>query len=461
MFGSKKQNITLRDNAATGDSVAPTPGNKPLDPAAFPNIHAGLFGPKKDVQEQPNSALPPVQGQSAPDAKPTSFGGGGKKKQTTKLLILVVCIVVGVFGMLAMEILGNKQQSNDQGNTAQTTQAAQEAQALAEKKALEQKLALSESQNNEALSQMDQKIDEHLKKLFENNPNLLGGGAVSQDNSEIMQQLKTMSENQTKMQDQISKIGAAKAEELRKPKEGSSSPSILVNRMAEVKQTRQTEMAAAASADVSEPPFDLRYGIQSGAMIPAVLDTTIVSSANLDKYFVRATTTSPFEIMPGFVLPAGVKFLGRPTADYDSRRMIVNIEKLQYKNVELKLSGIMLDYRGNPGLVTKYIDPLNQAILPTMLTSFASAAATAAQDMTTSYNANTGEEYDRPTYSLSNAAWQGAAGGLSSLSNNIFNAYMKKKPVIIVKAGIPVYVQMSEKLLMEHLVESGVVQAER
>ena len=118
---------------------------------------------------------------------------------------------------------------------------------------------------------------------------------------------------------------------------------------------------------------------------------------------------------------------------------------------------MILDRLGSPGLVSKYVDPLDRAILPIMLTSFASATAEALQDMTGYYNRIDGSYYERPDFDAGNAALQGTADTLESAANLIAASAARKKPVIIVRSGIDVKVQISDKLTMDKLIESGIV----
>jgi len=85
---------------------------------------------------------------------------------------------------------------------------------------------------------------------------------------------------------------------------------------------------------------------------------------------------------------------------------------MQYKDVEMPVSGIVLDERGNPGLVSKYVDPLNQAMWGTLIPNMLAAAADAAQDMVTYYDETYDEERERPEFSTKNVALQGTADAL-------------------------------------------------
>lgn len=459
MFGKKKNtetNVILREYAETKD-VAPTPGN--VQPDAWPSAHidvgSNVFGLKKEEENVKREYVPPVKpqavvkGQSAPGAK-QSQDNAAKKKQTLKLIAIIFVFILVVFGVIAVQILPGLNGEGETGLQEQKTTAQTDLEKMKYQQELEAKLAVAQNQRDEALSQIDQKVEEKFKALLANQ------APVSVDTT-LSEQLKAMAEGQAKMQEQIAAIAAQKKAEELKPREGSPAATISYNRLPEIKETQRVAQAKLDSLVKEEPPFDTRAGLQTGAMIPATLKTTIVSSSKLDQFFVCAETTEPFEIMRGYILPAGVKFLGKSTPDMEARRIIVNVDRLQYKQTEVKVSGMMLDYRGNPGLVTKYVDPLNQAIWPILLTSLASSTASAMQDMTGRINSQTGEYYEQADFSAKNAALEGTANALNNISGMLFQAQMRKQPVIIVKAGIPIIIQISEKLGLDNLIESGVI----
>lgn len=455
MFGKKREqeNITVREYAPSEGSVAPTPGNRPVND--WPTMKVDMGG-KQQVPE--NKAAPmfkkpasPVSGQTAPGHSDAA-GQGVKRKQTMKTVGIILAFTLAVFGYLGYEVMGMRAKGGTPQKPQGSVSAEGDIKAIQEKKALEEKLALMTHQRDEALSQIETRIDEKLKAYEE-----ASGGNIS---AEMAEQLKGVAEGQAKLQEQIAALQAKKEDE-KKPMEGSSSPTVAFNRLGEIANKQAEEEKALAAKAAELPPYDIRAGLQAGSVIPAVLRTTMVSSMLLDRFFVVAETTEPYEIMPGYILPAGVRFLGKPTADMEARRMLVDVNKMQYGSTELDLKGCMLDYRGNPGLVTKYIDPLNQAMFPVLLTSLASATAAAMQDMTTYHNSVTGDSYERPTFNAENAVLQGTSNALSSVSGIMLQQQLRKQPTIIVKSGIPVQIQISEKLVLDSLIDTGIVRPER
>ena len=83
------------------------------------------------------------------------------------------------------------------------------------------------------------------------------------------------------------------------------------------------------------------------------------------------------------------------------------------------------------------------------------------QDMTTYHNSVTGDSYERPTFNAENAVLQGTSNALSSVSSLMLQQHMRKQPTIIVKSGIPVQIQISEKLVLDSLIDTGIVRPSR
>lgn len=434
---------------ASVDSVGPDP------------LKDGAFNAAAGVNEQINN--------QAKDRKKTklkseyipgqdSLEGPQKDKKGNnglKVAILVIAMALAIFALLAFQFLNT---SSDGTVPAPEDPARQrEIEALRAREEAEQKLALTEHKYNEAINQMDELIAQRVAEELAKRQEPASGGV----STELAEQLRSISESQERMRQEMARISAQKEEEMLQPKEGSSAPTISFNMLPQIKQAQEEENKRLLEAQNKEPDIDVRMGLQMGHLIPAKLDNAIYSSTLLEGYWVTATTTEPFEITKGYILPKGVRFLGKASADMDSRRIVVNIERLQYGSSTVKVKGMILDRLGSPGLVSKYVDPLDRAILPIMLTSFASATAEALQDMTGYYNRIDGSYYERPDFNAGNAALQGTADTLESAANLIAASAARKKPVIIVRSGIDVKVQISDKLTMDKLIESGIVRPVR
>ena len=112
-------------------------------------------------------------------------------------------------------------------------------------------------------------------------------------------------------------------------------------------------------------------------------------------------------------------------------------------------------------MVTKYMDPLESSLWSIGLINMTAAVAQSLQDMSTYVNPITGMQYDQAKPTLKNAAYAGAANALQMQSQMMMEIQARKKPVISVARDIPVYVQITDKLPLDILVEAGVVKKEQ
>lgn len=414
------------------DSVGPDPHQQPPEK------------PKSEEPKKQKIKSEYIPGQDSLEG-PKKEKKGGTGVMVALLGVMMALALVALLSFQYLSADGSKQ-SRRPDDPARI----REMEALRAREEAEQKLALTEHRYNEAISQMEVLIAQRVQNELAKQPKV-------EQNDELAKQLRAISQSQENMQAEMRKLAQKKKEEEQKPKEGSDRPTIGFNMLPEIKKLQEAEKAKILAAQSKEPDIDVRMGLQEGYQIPAKLDNAIYSSTLLDGYWVTATTSEDFEIMKGYTLPKGVRFLGKAKADTDARRIIVTIEKMQYASSTVKVKGMLLDKKGSPGLVSKYIDPLDQAMFPILLTSFASATADALQDMTTYYNAITGTYYSASDFNAGNAALQGGADALEDVSRLIARRAYSKKPIIIVRSGIEVKVQISDKLTMDKLVESGIV----
>jgi hypothetical protein len=69
-----------------------------------------------------------------------------------------------------------------------------------------------------------------------------------------------------------------------------------------------------------------------------------------------------------------------------------------------------------------------------------------------------GYVYETPKYTAENVARQGLARTMTSMSSMLTEAYLRKKPVMLVNANTPVMIQITQTIPLDVLLESGVVQ---
>lgn len=384
-----------------------------------------------------------VSGQSDP-------GEDASKYKVNKLKKVGIYGFMCVLFILVMLIPNFISYINKQGNGGNVNVSEQQnINQLNEIKHLKQQISLLQNNNEETIAQIDRKVEQRIRDIMSNSAEVKGDDA----------KLDALIESNRLMQEQIKKLSEENIKkEPPQPKKGSSSSSVAFTLVAQKKEEKALlEAKIAEEVKNTAPDYDIRPGMQVGMTIPAVLDTTIMSSLLLDRYYVSSTTQRDIEIAPGYILPRGTKFLGKPTSDFESRRIVVDINKVQYGSSELNLKGVLLDGRQSPGLVTKYVDPMNSAIWAALPLSIASATAAALQDTATYYNSNTGQTYESTAWSGKNAVLEGTAEALSNVTEIITEMHRRKKPVIIVRSGIDVNVQISEKLPLDRLIASGIV----
>lgn len=322
-----------------------------------------------------------------------------------------------------------------------------------ELKEREQRLKTLESEREQMDTRMRARIEDAKREM------------ANEWNAKLAESIATL--NDTLIRQQAEHMEALYQMEMRLKKpdtpvrslEGSTKKSVVFSSVAEVTARQEQAETELAKRAATPPNFTIGPGVMRGATIPAVLETTLISSKAAENFFARAVTTEAFEVSPGYVLPPGSVFLGRVRSDFDARRIYVEVEHLQVGATEVAVKGTMLDERGNPGLVTKYIDPLNQALWSSILPSMAAAVADAAKEYTKTVNSVTGatEYTTKPT--ARNTAYQGMGDALRLQSEILLEMQARKKPVILVKSGIPVMIQTTEKIPLELLVESRAIRA--
>ena len=318
-------------------------------------------------------------------------------------------------------------------------------------------VSTSEAQLKQLLEER-RELESRIKTLEEERSNMQNMADMLSERIEPLQrqirEIESLRNEIARLREEMAYVPEVEEEvEPPEPIQGSSSKTALFSSVKEY----QARLVEEAKVEIPEPKFTKAKGVQTGQMIPGKLLTTLISSTVMQDFYAVIETTESYPISVGITLPAGVRFLGKVIPDFESRRIIVRVERMQYKDVEMPVSGIVLDERGNPGLVSKYIDPLNQAVWGSLLPNMLAAAADAAQDMSQYYSVYYDEERERPEFSEKNIALQGAADALRLQAQILTEMQMRKKPVIIVNKDIPVMIQVTDRIPLETLLEAGVV----
>jgi len=362
---------------------------------------------------------------------------GGKNKKIVLLFFgagAVVILAAVLYGAWSFGLVGRKSAPRP---PEVSTSEAQLKQLLEERRELESRIKTLEEERS-SMQNMAEMLSEKIEPL-----------------QRQVGEIESLKEEIARLREEMMRVPEVEEEEVEpiEPAQGSSSKTALFSSIKEY----QARLEEEAKVEIPEPKFIKAKGVQTGQMIAGKLLTTLISSTAIQDFYAVIETTESFPISTGVTLPPGVRFLGKVVPDFESRRIIVRVEKMQYKDVEMPVSGIVLDERGNPGLVSKYVDPLNQAMWGSLLPNILAAAADAAQDMTDYYDEDYDMERERPEFSERNIALQGAADALRLQSQILMEMQMRKKPVIIVNKDIPVMIQVTERIPLEILLESGVV----
>ncbi len=369
--------------------------------------------------------------------EPEKPKGGGKNKKVVFLFFGAGAIVILgaiLYGAWSFGLIGRKPAPPP---PEVSTSEAQLKQLLEERRELESRIKTLEEERS-SMQNMAEMLSERIEPL-----------------QRQIREIESLRNEIARLREEMMYVPTVEEEELEPPEpmQGSSSKTALFSSV----QEYQAKLTEEAKVEIPEPKFTKAKGVQTGQMIPGKLLTTLISSTVMQDFYAVIETTESYPISVGITLPAGVRFLGKVIPDFESRRIIVRVERMQYKDVEMPVSGIVLDERGNPGLVSKYIDPLNQAMWGSLLPNMLAAAADAAQDMTDYYDDDYDIERERPEFSERNVALQGAADALRLQAQILTEMQMRKKPVIIVNKDIPVMIQVTDRIPLEILLEAGVV----
>jgi len=398
---------------------------------------------------------------------PDEDGGGRHKgdwKRVLKLGVPVIILSVAILFYFAWDIVKEFQGSSGGISSRQPqnirTGDAEYMKLLEDLRARDERLQLLEKEREQDTLDMDKRLKEILDEVARNKD---AEAKLAEANRRMSEMTEEQKRTAALLADIQARLVARDAEREpasaypEEPPSGSRGESISFNAVA-----KHNEKIARIEAEMAErantpPPFTVARGIKTGEFIPGILRTALISSPALEHFKAVIETVAPFEVAPGQWLPAGTLFLGKAVSDLENtRRMHLTLDEMRVGHVTIPVSGMALQ-NGNPGLVSKYVDPLNSAAWSMLLPNILAAAADASQDMVTKTNRMTGEEYETPEFSTRNVALQGLGNSMRLQSQVMYEVQARKKPVIIVRRGIPVDIQVLETIPLETMLEAGVL----
>lgn len=401
-----------------------------------------------------------VSGMIDPDQKREI--GARKLKQLILMLLVGGVVGLGVIGYFGYDVVSELFPSGGKKEAPRIAMSEEELlKQLEYQKVLEDRIRTLENDKSQLTLDIDTRIARALQGVTD--VNLKDQvNATNQQVAELAGKQAEINSTLAALNETIARLGTGAPGggpvEPPQPKVGSGSETGIHNNVSGwTARITEFEEQLKRDAEANKPKFIRGAGIHAGVVIPGVLETKLVTSKALGEFFTTVSSTAPYEIMPGFYLPAGTKFIGKAEGDFEGRRIFVRITHLRYGDVTFEMNGMVLDKSGNPGMVTKYVDPTMQAAWGSLLPNILGAAASAAQEMTT-YRDNSGNEQERPVFNTKNVLLQGAATSLQTHADAVMEAAAKKQPVIIVEKGIPVQIQILEKIPVELLIEAGVLQ---
>lgn len=240
------------------------------------------------------------------------------------------------------------------------------------------------------------------------------------------------------------------------PPPSSSQTTILNNfgqYVSEKKAAADKAAADKAAEDEKSPVFDDRLGIPAAGLVKAVLTTKIVSTQNLENFFVQAQTTEDVEVSRGYLLPKGSVFYGKAMPDFESRRLGVTIEGVRVGHIQIPMEGVLLDKHGSPGLVSKYVDPFWRNLWLSMIPQAAAYALVDKDEKVTTEKDKDGK--DTTTTTEVGARTQILRDTAQTVAQQIADHGKQERPTIIMNSGLPVIVQFTKKLPLDVLVQAG------
>ena len=331
---------------------------------------------------------------------------------------------------------------------------------LAEKEDMARRLEINEAKMEQERKEMEDRFDKMFRSMQEAEAERLR--LQSEAMEKLRAEMQALAEQ--KKQQQVT-VEAPPPEVIVKtePLKGSATKTGAYNVVAEMRERRAAEQAA-LSATKNSPLLESGYGLATATMIPARLDTRLVSLYQYsdNNFWAVATTTEDVKIEPNFILPKGTRFLGKSRPDYAARRMVVDVERMQYGTTDIAVKGMILDKRKNVGMVTKYVDPKQRAMWSSLIPNLLSAMASSAKDLyDVEKRDDDGYKYTekRSEASAKNVALDGLSRTFEDQARLIEEINREKPSIIIVESGIPVFVQLTGFVSADLLMEGGFLQS--
>lgn len=346
----------------------------------------------------------------------------------------------------------------DDNNNVMNLQDEEYKKILAEKEDMARRLEINEVKMEQERKEMEDRFERMFRSMQESEEERQRRQAEEMD--KLRQEMAKLAEQRAAQNEPEKPVEPQKPVKT-EPLKGNAMKTGAYSAIQEMRERKDAELARVKEEKPSRS-ISSGSGLATAMMIPARLDTKIVSLYQYadNNFWIVATTKDDIFIEPNFILPKNTRFLGKARPDYAARRMVVNIERMQAGTAEIAVKGMLLDKRGNAGLVTKYVDARQQAMWSSLIPNLLSAFASSAQDL---YDVERRDEdgyrytEKRPEASMKNAALEGMASTFQDQAKLIEDINRDKPSIIIVESGIDVQVQLTEFIGSELLLENKIV----
>jgi hypothetical protein len=437
----------------------------------------GLFKPKKaddtyaEEKESGHGALDFsglekerefVAGMSDPDIG----AGGAPKGDLGRTMLIGIPLIVVLFSVLlyfGWDIVrefsgGSSPTAKNQPNNVRVSDA-EYMDLLARLKERDDRLQVLEKEREQISLDVETKIRNALQGLENAEESKRRAEEANRKIAEMAASQEQLVNSLAQLREELSKRPVTPEQPLypAEPPRGSQSNTILYNTLAQ-RNERIARIEDDLAKRAAEPPaFTVARGVKTGTFLRGVLNTALISSPALENFKAVVELTEDYEVVPGGYLPKGTLFLGKAVSDLENtRRMYLEVSEMRVGHITVPVRAMVLQ-NGNPGMVTKYIDPLNSAAWSMLLPNILAAAADSAQDMIETKNSITGSTEERPEFSTRNVLLQGVGDSMRLQSQVMYEVNARKKPVIIVKRGIPVEIQILDTIPLEVLLDAGII----
>lgn len=202
------------------------------------------------------------------------------------------------------------------------------------------------------------------------------------------------------------------------------------------------------SGDPYNSGYSITNGINAGQLFNGVLVTGAVSSK--DKHLVVVHLKEDIMYNGKTIIPEGSKLLGYAVADFNTRQIYFDINRLVLNDREVQIKASLVNRDGTPGFCSKYIDKTKEKFWQTFALDFAAAMLQSYKDISY-YIGENGipvKSYDDTSL---NSAIDAGSSGLIRFSDKIMADAQAMGGIILVDPHIDVKIMLEENINLEKL----------